>query len=142
MLHHERVDDVLEVPVIEGAATATWQLAVAQDEQRRVALSLSDGSGRTWAATGSDAFDALMKLRLEAEPDGIQICCNGARRNAWSSGMQRDMGLGFSTYLLRLGEHGQRPETVRTLDTAPAAEVASVDEQLAFHEQWLAELKR
>jgi hypothetical protein len=108
----------------------------------RPALSgLCDGSGRTWKATGPDAFDALMNLRLEAEPVGVQICCNGARRNAWSSGMQRDMAVGFSTYLLRLGEHGQRPESVPTLEPAPAAEVGTVDEQLAFHQQWLAEIK-
>ena len=141
VLHHAVVEDLVEVPVIDGGTTATWQLAVTQDDQRHVVLSLSDGFGRTWAATGGDAFDALMKLRLEAEPDGVQICCNGARRNAWSSGMQRDMAMGFSTYLLRLGEHNERPPSARTLEPAPAADVTTVAEQMAFHEQWLAELQ-
>jgi hypothetical protein len=135
------MDDVLEVPVIEGGEAFAWRLVLTEDEQRRLVLSLSDGSGRTWTAAAFDAFDALMKLRLEAEPDGVQICCNGARRNAWSSGMQRDMGAGFSTYLLRLGSPGERPESVATLAPAPAAEVATVEEQRAFHEEWLGELR-
>jgi hypothetical protein len=32
-----------------------------------------------------------MNLRLELEPAGVQVCCTGARPNAWASGMQRDM---------------------------------------------------
>jgi hypothetical protein len=140
-MHHERVADSFEVPVIEGGGTATWQLVLTKAEQPRITLSLSDGSARTWEATGGDIFDALMNLRREAEPDGVQLCCNGARRNAWSSGMQRDMGEGVTTYLLRLGEHQEPPESVRTLDPAPAADVTTVAEQLAFHEEWLAELR-
>jgi hypothetical protein len=139
-MQHAAMDDVLEVPVIQGGKASAWQLVLTKDEQGRLVLSLSDGSGRTWTAAAFDAFDALMKLRLEAEADGVQICCNGARRNAWSSGMQSDMGVGFSTYLLRLGEHGERPESVPTLAPAPAADVATVEEQLAFHEEWLGEL--
>jgi hypothetical protein len=100
-----------------------------------------DDSGRRWEAVGGDVFDALMEPRLKAESDGIQLCCNGARRNAWSSGMQRDLGEGFTTYLLRLGEPHERPPSVRTLEPAPAAEVTTVAEQMAFHEQWLAELR-
>jgi hypothetical protein len=134
------MDDAFELPVVEGGKALTWALALTTPEPHRVSLSLNDGSGRTWEATGGDVFDALMKLRLEAEPDGVQLCCNGARRNAWSSGMQRDMGEGFSTYLLRLGEHGERPESVPTLAPAPAAEVTIVSEQVAFYEQWLSEL--
>jgi len=133
--------DVLEVPVVDGRTSVTWSLVLTKSERPSVTLALSDGSGRTWEATGGDVFDALMKLRLKAEPDGVQVCCNGARRNAWSSGMQRDMGEGFSTYLLRLGEHHERPESVPTFAPAPAAEVTSVAEQVAFHEQWMAELR-
>ena len=140
-MHHGSVREVLEVPVVEGGKALTWVLALTKPEPYRVSLALSDGSGRTWEAIGGDVFEALMKLRLETEPDGVQLCCNGARRNAWSSFMQRDMGEGFSTYLLRLGEHNERPESVPTLAPAPAADVATVAEQIAFHEQWLSELK-
>jgi hypothetical protein len=140
-MHHERVGESFEVPVTKDGRTVTWQLLLTKAEQPRITLSLSDGSAQMWEATGGDIFGALMTLRLEAERDGVQICCNGARRNAWSSGMQRDMGEGVTTYLLRLGEHQERPESVRTLDPAPAADVTTVAEQVEFHERWLAELR-
>jgi hypothetical protein len=133
------MEDAFKVPVIEGGKTLTWALALTKPERHRITLALRDGSGRAWEATGGDAFDALMKLRLEVEPDGIQLCCNGARRNAWSSGMQRDVGEGFMAYLLRLGEHGVKPPSVLNLEPAPVEEVTTVAEQVAFHEQWLDE---
>lgn len=135
------MDDALHVLVIEEGKTPTWALVLTRPGPHRIGLTLHDGSGRTWEATGGDAFDALMKLRLEVEPNGVQLCCNGARRNAWSSGMQRDMDEGSTTYLLRLGEHGARPRSVRTLDPAPGNDVTTVAEQVAFHEEWLGELR-
>jgi hypothetical protein len=38
------------------------------------------------------------------DPRGIRLAINGARRDAWSSGMQRDMGEGRVVYLLTEGE--------------------------------------
>lgn len=82
---------------------------------------------------------ALLKLRcFQLEPAGIQLCCNGARRNAWASTMQREMAAGYAVYLTRLGERG-RPPFVRTLDPAPRDDCGTVAEQQAFHEQWSAE---
>jgi hypothetical protein len=129
------VGDTFDVPVAEGGETLTWTLALDKPERHQVALALRDPFGRAWEATGGDVFDALMKLRLQAERDGIQICCNGARRNAWSSGMQRDMGEGYVVYLLR-AQKEDRPPEVRTLDPAPAEEVVSVAEQRAFFEDY------
>jgi len=130
-----------ELPVTVRGEPAVWTLTLARPQPDSFALALSDGSGRRWSAGGPDVFDAQLNLRRELEAEGIQLCCNGARRNAWSSGMQRDMGDGFSTYLLRLGEHGRRAESVPTLDSAPASEVTTVAEQLAFHERWLSEAR-
>jgi len=130
------VADVFEVPVVEKGKTSTWTIVLTKPARHRVRLALTDGSGRTWEALGGDVFDALTRLRLEAERDGLQICCNGARRNAWCSGMQRDMGEGYVTYILER-EQGSRQREARTLDPAPPGEVASVAEQRAFFEEWL-----
>lgn len=54
------------------------------------------------------------------------MCCNGARRNAWASGMQRDMGRGRVVYLL---DDSRRPPSVPTLGLAPAEQVVTVQEQ-------------
>jgi hypothetical protein len=102
------------------------------------ALRLTDDQGRVWEASGGDVFAALTNLRLQLEPEGVQICCNGARRNAWASGMQRDMASGLAVYLLQLGQHGG-PPFARTLDPAPCDECGTVAEQRAFFEQWRAE---
>jgi len=129
------VADVFQVPVFEGDDTHTWTLVLTKPAAHRISLALSDGSGRVWEALGGDVFDALMRLRLEAERDSVQILCNGARRNAWSSGMQRDMGEGYSVYLLQ-AEKGARQPEVATLDPAPPDQVVSVAEQRAFFEEW------
>jgi len=135
------VGDQFEVPVaVEGSHAGTWAITVQRPQDRSIVLALADPHGRAWEARGGDVFDALMNLRCELEPAGIQVCCNGARRNAWSSGMQRDMGVGETTYLLTLGEHGVRPPSVKTLEPAPLEDVGSVAEQRAFYEAWLAEL--
>lgn len=133
--HISNMTQVFEVPVSDGNALHTWTLALTKPGPNRIALTLSDGSGRRWEALGSDVFDALMRLRLDAERDRLQICCNGARKNAWSSGMQRDMGDGSAVYLLQ-GEKGVRPPEVNTLDPAPPGEVVSVAEQRAFFFEW------
>jgi hypothetical protein len=77
-------------------------------------------------------------LRNSLDRHGILLGVNGARRNAWASGMQRDMGEGRAVYLLTLGSHG-RPPSVRTLDAAPLGEVATNAEQEEFYQQWLSE---
>jgi hypothetical protein len=130
-------DDTLQVPVSYSASESElWTLSLTRSELREITLVLDDGRGRRFEATGGDAFDALMKLRLDLEGYGVQICCNGARRNAWSSGMQRDMGEGLAVYLLQ-ADRSVRPPQVRTLDSAPVGDVVSVAEQREFYETWL-----
>ena len=114
-----------------------WTLRLTKPEPYRIALILVGDQGQLWEGAGGDVFDALMNLRLELEPVGIRVCCNGARANAWSSGMQRDMGQGYEVYLLGLERSG-RPASIQTLDPAPCEEVVTVAEQRAFHERWLA----
>jgi hypothetical protein len=136
--HHEGVPDVFAMPVTAGSGqTFIWSLELSKPEGNRVSLSLNDGHGRSWEAIGGDVFDALMRLRLKAEPDGVQLCCNGARRNAWSSGMQRDMGEGYGVYLLPAKRSTERPPAVKTLDPAPPSEVVTVALQRAAYEAWL-----
>ncbi len=102
-------------------------------------LTLTSPHGDEWSAEAGDAFECLMSLRELVEPEGILLCCNGARRDAWSSGMQRDMGSGFSTYLLSGVAKGQRPPTANTLDSAPPDLIASVADQRAWYSSWLGE---
>jgi hypothetical protein len=99
-------------------------------------ITLTDHDGNSWAAEGPDLFEALRALRRTVDPLGIRLGVNGARRNAWASGMQRDMGEGRVVYLLREGETG-RPPQVSTLGPASLAEVGSVGEQDEQYARWL-----
>ena len=60
---------------------------------------------------------------------------NSARRDAWASGMQCDMGEGRVVYLLRHADGAA--EQIRTLAPAPLEPVGTVDEQDQQHEGWL-----
>jgi hypothetical protein len=106
---------------------------------RIIDIQLTSSTGQQWRARGGDAFTALMEVRAQVEHDGYLVGCNGARRNAWASGMQRDMGEGLVCYLLTLGEHESRPPTVHTLDPAPVEELSTVADQRTFYDAWLAE---
>jgi hypothetical protein len=92
-----------------------------------------------YTATGPDAFEALVRIRRQLEPDGLAVAVQGARRDTYPSGMARDMGGGMKVYSLRLGVPG-RPELVKTFDDAEPEQLGTVDEQKAFNSEWLADL--
>lgn len=50
--------------------------------------------------TADDFFDALRQIRLELETQNVMILCNGARIDAYPSGMSRQMSLGRIVYLI------------------------------------------
>jgi hypothetical protein len=92
-----------------------------------------------YTSTAPDVFEALVRLRRQLEPDGLMIAVQGARRDTYPSGMARDMGAGMKVYVLHPGMRGRREDLVETLDDALLEELATVDEQKAFHDAWLAE---
>lgn len=120
--------DVIEVPAVMGT----------QDRDYTLQVTIPALGPRV--VVDRDYFECLLGLREELEPLGYRFLVNGARRNAWPSGMARDMGAGLSAYLLELGKHGSRPPSVRIFEPADEAEIALVDEQRAFYESWLREL--
>jgi hypothetical protein len=93
-------------------------------------------------AVDRDYFECLLGLREQLEPLGYRFLVNGARRNAWPSGMARDMAAGRSAYLLELGKHDQRPAMVNIFEPADESDIAFVDEQRAFFNAWIGELPK
>lgn len=131
----------IDVLTPEGMADEWAAQVVTVAAHRSYRLTLRAPDGREWITEQADIFECLLALRHEVEPLGIRLCCNGARRNAWASGMQRDMGMGRYVYLLS-DVAGQRPPQVRTLDPAPAESVVPVQEQRAWYSDWLARRSR
>ena len=129
--------DERPITVIRDGVEASWPLQVTEGNYPELTLTLT-GDGRTWKATDTSVFAALMGLREQLDAEQIRVCCNGAKRNAWSSGMQQDMARGRAVYLLEENQSG-RPTVVRTLDPAPCDHVVTVQEQRTWYAHWLAQ---
>ncbi|HYS82505.1 MAG TPA: hypothetical protein VEM76_17480 [Anaeromyxobacteraceae bacterium] len=96
----------------------------------------------SWTRADTDYFAALALVRRDLEAHGWLLSCYGASRNIYPSGMARDMGLGLKANKLHLGQRGRREDLVDIFTTGPDVEPASVDEQEAFHKEWLASIVR
>jgi hypothetical protein len=96
----------------------------------------------SWIGDGEDFFHALQVLRGKLEPDGWRLCCYGASRNVYPSPMSRDMSRGLKAYRSVLGTPGRTKDLVEIFAVGEDFEPATVEEQLAFHQAWLASLRR
>lgn len=94
--------------------------------------------GGPYTATGPDMFEALVRLRRQLEPEGIMLAVQGARRDTFPTGMQRDMAGGQAVDVLTLGRKAGSEATEDTLADAPIDQLATVDEQRAHWEAWRA----
>jgi hypothetical protein len=124
------------VVLIDGNRVEDWTLTRTTIQGQGYRLMLEAVDGRSWTALARDLFASLLELRRKLEPLGIQLCCNGARRDAWPTGMMRDMGGGFAVCLHDGVAEGARAPEVRTLAYAPPDEVVSVEDQNAWCEAW------
>lgn len=92
-------------------------------------------------ASGADAFEALTALRAQLEPSGWFVAVQGARRDTYPSGMARDMGGGFSVYVLQIGRPVQDEDRVATFDAADPTSLGTVAEQEQHWRLWGAWLR-
>ncbi|CAM3289220.1 hypothetical protein [Stackebrandtia soli] len=101
-------------------------------------VELDDGTGRC-VGTGPDLFAALVELRRCLDADGWLPAVRGGRLDAYPSGMAREMGGGERVYINRMGRAAETADLVDTLEPEPdASTLASVADQLRYHEDWLA----
>ncbi|MCP3935495.1 MAG: hypothetical protein GY708_09005 [Actinomycetia bacterium] len=130
----------MPVAVSEGTVGTGTIAAETLEAHRSYRLSLQGPDGEQATSTAPDLFECLLLLRDQTDPRGIRLGCNGARRDAWASGMARDMGSGLVVYLLGSVTAAQsRPPQVATFDPAPLDEIVTADEQRAWYQSFLAE---
>ena len=119
--------------------------AVRGDERASVKLKWSDAAPWVLSAKGpfgrvveegDDLFSALTAVRRVLEADGWLLQVNAARVDAWPSHMALEAG-GRKVYLLRIGEQGRREDLVDAFAPIERGRAATVDEQQAFHDQWV-----
>jgi hypothetical protein len=106
-----------------------------EDGSCKVRCSFDD---QTRIAVEADFFESLCSIRRQLEGEGLRPLCYGAVRNAFPSGMARDMGRGLKVYLSKLGVPGG--QLVDTFGYADGLVLSSVDEQASFHQQWMKSL--
>lgn len=121
-----------------GLEQATLSLS---DAGRSCLLTLELADGRIWAATEYDYFECLVSIRRSLDKNGLSICCQGARKDVWASGMARDMGAGLRAYVLKEGREASVEDLVDIFDPAPAELIATVAAQKRYAEKWRSQPK-
>jgi len=104
-------------------------------------LEMEEAVGQRLRAEANDLFDCLVQIRSDLEREGAKVLCNGARLDAYPSGMARDMGGGRKVYLMRMGEAARLEDLVNTFDVAPIETIASVADQRDYFLRWLESTK-
>jgi hypothetical protein len=85
----------------------------------------------------TDSFSALQGLRRKLQKKGLDLFCYGSSRNVFPSAMSREGSKAYKTFL---GQHGRSTDLVDIFEKGPDIEMASVEEQDAFHRQWFESL--
>jgi hypothetical protein len=125
-------------PVTVAGAFGTRAATVnygSRGDECHLELNLDDG--RVFSASDGDYFACLVSIRRELEAQGIVVCCQGARKDVWPSGMARDMAAGLQAYVLTIGRTPLRSEVVGIFDPADRKLIGTVaDQEQYFHLWW------
>ena len=120
-------------------------IGTARDRARRVEVALkrsasgfkivlSDAEIGEIESDGSDFFECFQNLRRVLAISDLHCFCQGARLNVWPSGMARRMSDGLKAYVLKVGQRPSAEDLVEIF--ADADGVRSVDDQIAFFDEW------
>ncbi len=90
---------------------------------------------------GDDLFDALLLMRKSLEKVGIQVLCNGSRKNVFSSGMSRSMGGGRKAYIIKIGSPVKSDSLVDIFEYAEPNLIANISEQNDYFNEWVNSLR-
>ena len=90
-----------------------------------------DAGAQAFEASADDAFEALCRVREQAEPDGWRVGVAGARHDVWPSGMARDQGGGLVAYRFCPAGVEGTVDTFAPVDPATATIVAVQRENAA-----------
>jgi hypothetical protein len=90
------------------------------------------------SARGSDLFVALESIRPDMEHGNRMIVVQGARRDAYTSGMLRDMIGARRVYIVQPGRQAEREYLVDIFAGADIADLGTVQKQKEFCKAWRA----
>ena len=128
--------DTRSLKVVRGdGVEETWTLTVVEGNDDCL-LRLEDLSGSVWDVRDFTVWHALGALRARLDPAGVRLCCQGARIDAYVSGMSISMSDGWLAYILRSWRRPRTRDLVNVLDPAPLRKIATVAEQAQYFEGW------
>jgi len=120
-----------------GKVSCEVRYTSTEDAQTRICSARLSCNLQEFVATGDDFFTAFAEVRRQLEPLNLRVLCYGACRNVYPSGMLRDMATGLKAYKLAFGKKPERSDIVEIFDNGPEMDIASVDDQSRFYDQWL-----
>src|SRR4051794_34687740 len=124
------------VTLVKESKREEWLLEWSRDlvdGRDQYTIRLTKG-GQVATGVGFDMFEALVEIRRKVESEGWLIAVQGSRRDAYPSGMARDMGGGERIYVLRRGMPAKLDDLVDTLAAADPSQLATVEEQEQYWE--------
>lgn len=104
----------LSVPLFRGQERVMSSLSWQRHPDHTYSISL-DGPDGLVTGTGDDLFEALKVIRLELNPRGWMLSVQGAREDAYASGMQRNMVGARRVYIIRIGCQVEKGDPCRYL---------------------------
>ncbi len=93
-------------------------------------------------ANARDFFASLRDIRRILELQGLRPKCYGASRSAYPTGMCSEMASGLKVYRHYMGKRRSLDDAVDTFAVGDDIDLATVEQQYQFHEEWIASLRR
>jgi hypothetical protein len=94
----EMTDETRRLTIVGSAKKRFVTMTFSVSYPWRVRAKFDDGT--VLEVTESDLFECLVEIRKQLELEGGLVCCEGARRDVFPSGMARQMGGARHAYRL------------------------------------------
>jgi hypothetical protein len=137
------VGDLIEIKIIKNETKSIRaQLLISEESLNngdKVSIELSLNNKSVFFIEEDNFFVALQSLRGELEKSQMQILCNGAALNVYSSPMQMAMG-GRKAYILTKGEQARMDKIVDIFDKDRVLKYTTVKKQKKYYFEWLESL--
>lgn len=137
-----QVDEISHpMEILTPQGTVQGVLSVIESDGRNDWLLLRlEFSGEVLEERTGSCWEGLLRIRQRLDARSIIPVCYGASANVHASGMSASMGIGDRAYKLTPGIAGRSNDLVCIFETGPDVRPASVAQQGAFYDQWLASL--
>ncbi|MGW7005758.1 hypothetical protein ACWGCW_23865 [Streptomyces sp. NPDC054933] len=122
--------EILTLSAVDGNG-ATKPVKLRASTSYPYTIEMAKGGGIWEKYEGDNLFSCLLKVRVELEHENLLLCCQGARRDVFTSGMQSQMSGGRLAYVLHRGRPLSQADEVDIFAPALPEQVATVADQRA-----------